>query len=326
VVAGAAVSVGFVYPGEGVRLGPVLDDLPDVTAVHETLSEADTLMPGGLGSLDHPPAGTNETVSSQLGLLIRGVAASRVLAAEGALPDIVAGHSVGAFPAAVAAGALKFSDAVRAVSFRAHRMAEMFPSGFGMLAVIGMSHSAVSEVVEQLNGAGENVWLANVNSYEQMVLSGTDAALQEAETLVKTRGALRVERLRVNIASHGPRLESVAAGLRSMLGTPSDRTLVADYVMISSARRARNAEEVLGDLAASVATAVQWRDAFGVLVELGARFVLQLPPGHTLVGLADSILTHDDITGVDVRAMSDETLSDCVYRIHRSSRRAPSAT
>jgi len=143
---------------------------------------------------------------------------------------------------------------------------------------------------------------------------------------VKTRGALRVERLHVNIASHGPMLESVAAGLRSMLGTPSDRTLVADYVMISSARRARNAEEVLGDLAASVATAVQWRDAFGVLVELGARFVLQLPPGHTLVGLADSILTHDDITGVDVRAMSDETLSDCVYRIHLSSRRAPSAT
>ncbi len=319
------MSVGFVYPGQGTRVGPIAQDLPDVPAVHQTLSEADSLIPGGLDSLDKSPAGS-DTVSAQLGLLVRGVAATRALASEEALPDVVAGHSVGAFAAAVAAGALGFAAAIRAVEFRARRMAELFPSGFGMLAVTGISRSAVSEVVDCISAAGETIWLANVNTYEQMVVTGSDEALQQADVLARSSGALRTDRLQVSVASHGPILEPVSTGLRTLLATSSDQRLLADYVMISKARRARSVSDVLDDLASSVAMTVQWRDAFGVIIELGVRFVLQLPPGHTLVGLADSILAQNHNDGVEVRAMSQERFADCVYRILASHRSEVSAT
>ena len=101
------MSVAFVYPGQGAQLPGMLSDLPPVPEVGQTLAEAGQLIPGGIGMLDSAPS-LAETVPSQLALLVCGVAAARALAARGAAPDIVAGHSVGAFAAAVAAGALEF--------------------------------------------------------------------------------------------------------------------------------------------------------------------------------------------------------------------------
>jgi malonate decarboxylase epsilon subunit len=311
------VSVGFIYPGQGLRLGRMLDELPDLPVVHRTLSEADAALPEGIASLD-PPSASDDTVASQLGLLVRGVAATRALAAEGASPDIVAGHSVGAFAAAVAVGALEFSEALQAVSHRAHRMAELFGHRFGMLAVMGLSQTKVREIVKQVSSKCEPLWLANVNTYDQMVLTGTLSALDRAAAVAEIRGALRTQRLDVPIASHGPLLAPVAAELCEILNDLPRRPLDGDYIMISSAKRARGAEDVLQDLAMSVALPVLWRDTFGVMIELGAEFVLQLPPGHALVSMANSSLALSGSDGVEVRAMSEERLSDCVYRIMRS--------
>jgi len=251
-------------------------------------------------------------------LLVSGVAATRALAARGAAPDIVAGHSVGAFAAAVAAGALQFSEAITAVTHRARRMAELFPHGYGMLAVSGLREEELGKIAEQVTAEGHPAWLANVNSIDQMVLTGTNAALDRGRELARARGARRADRLEVAVPSHAPILEPVSAELRSLLCGRAARPLTARYVTISTARPATTSADVLDDLTVSVSRTLRWRDAFGVITELGTRFVLQLPPGRVLVDLAQSDLESTGTTRVDVRAMSDDRLEDSVYRVRRA--------
>jgi len=295
----------------------MLSDLPCVPEVDQTLAEAGRLIPGGIGTLDSP-ASLTQTVPAQLALLVSGVAATRALAARGAAPDIVAGHSVGAFAAAVAAGALQFSEAITAVTHRARRMAELFPHGYGMLAVSGLREEELGKIAEQVTAEGHPAWLANVNSIDQMVLTGTNAALDRGRELARARGARRADRLEVAVPSHAPILEPVSAELRSLLCGRAARPLTARYVTISTARPATTSADVLDDLTVSVSRTLRWRDAFGVITELGTRFVLQLPPGRVLVDLAQSDLESTGATRVDVRAMSDDRLEDSVHRVRRA--------
>jgi malonate decarboxylase epsilon subunit len=295
----------------------MLSDLPCVPEVDQTLAEAGRLIPGGIGTLDSP-ASLTQTVPAQLALLVSGVAATRALAARGAAPDIVAGHSVGAFAAAVAAGALQFREAITAVTHRARRMAELFPHGYGMLAVSGLREEELGKIAEQVTAEGHPAWLANVNSIDQMVLTGTNAALDRGRELARARGARRTDRLEVAVPSHAPILEPVSAELRSLLCGRATRPLTARYVTISTARPATTSADVLDDLTVSVSRTLRWRDAFGVITELGTRFVLQLPPGRVLVDLAQSDLESTGATRVDVRAMSDDRLEDSVYRVRRA--------
>jgi malonate decarboxylase epsilon subunit len=311
------VTVAFVYPGQGAQRPGMLSDLPCVPEVDQTLAEAGRLIPGGIGTLDSP-ASLTQTGPAQLALLVSGVAATRALAARGAAPDIVAGHSVGAFAAAVAAGALQFSEAITAVTHRARRMAELFPHGYGMLAVSGLREAEVRKIAEQVTAEGHPAWLANINSIDQMVLTGTNAALDRGRELARARGARRADRLEVAVPSHAPILEPVSAELRSLLCGRAARPLTARYVTISTARPATTSADVLDDLTVSVSRTLRWRDAFGVITELGARFVLQLPPGRVLVDLAQSDLESTGGTRVDVRAMSDDRLEDSVYRVRRA--------
>jgi malonate decarboxylase epsilon subunit len=233
----------------------------------------------------------------------------------------VAGHSVGAFAAAVAAGALQFGEAIAAVTHRARRMAELFPHVYGMLAISGLREAEARKIAEQVTAEGHQAWLANVNSTDQMVLTGTDAALDRGRELARFRGARRAGRLEVAVASHAPILEPIGAELRSLLSGRRARPLTAKYVTISTARPATTSAEVLDDLAVSVSGTVRWRDAFGVITELGTRFVLQLPPGRVLADLARSDLDSSGVTRVDVRAMSDGSLEDSVYRVRRTAAR-----
>ena len=311
------MTVAFVYPGQGAQTPGMLSDLPCVPEVDQTLAEAGRLIPGGIGTLDSP-ASLTQTGPAQLALLVSGVAATRALAAWGAAPDIVAGHSVGAFAAAVAAGALQFSEAITAVTHRARRMAELFPHGYGMLAVSGLREEELGKIAEQVTAEGHPAWLANVNSIDQMVLTGTNAALDRGRELARARGARRADRLEVAVPSHAPILEPVSAELRSLLCGRAARPLTARYVTISTARPATTSADVLDDLTVSVSRTLRWRDAFGVITELGTRFVLQLPPGRVLVDLAQSDLESTGTTRVDVRAMSDDRLEDSVYRVRRA--------
>ena len=131
------MSVLFTFPGQGAQRPGMLHALPNDAAVAATLAEV-------AGVLQHDPllldtaAALASTRAVQLCLLIAGVAMARSLAAQGALPDMVAGFSIGEYPAAVVAGALDFADAVQLVARRGQLMEESYPSGYGMAAIIGL--------------------------------------------------------------------------------------------------------------------------------------------------------------------------------------------
>jgi malonate decarboxylase epsilon subunit len=311
------VTTAFVFPGQGSQTPGMLSDLPHVTRVRQTLAEAGQLIPGGTDALDQPGS-LDDTLHTQLALLVCGVAATRALAGERAVPDIVAGHSVGAFAAAVAAGALEFGEAITAVTHRARRMTELFPYGYGMVAISGLREAKVRAIAEQVTEEGHPAWLANVNSLDQMVVTGTTAALDRCRELARAMGARKAERLGVAVPSHAPILKPVSAELQGLLSGVPERELTAMYLMISTARPARTMADVLDDLAMSVSQTVRWRDVFGVIAERGTRFVLQLPPGRVLVGLAKSDEESRGDSRVDVRAMGDTGLADSAFLVRRA--------
>jgi malonate decarboxylase epsilon subunit len=142
----------------------------------------------------------------QIALLIAGVACARALTEDqGLTPRFVAGHSVGAFAAAVTAGVIDFADALTAVELRGRLMKEACSQGdWGMAALTGLPIRTARQLAEETTTDEQPVWLANVNSATQTVLSGHLAGLQRAGDAARTAGAADYERLDVAVARTVP--------------------------------------------------------------------------------------------------------------------------
>ncbi|MDB6127564.1 MAG: mdcH, partial [Verrucomicrobia bacterium] len=130
------MSVAFLFPGQGAQESGMLRSLPRHPAIAATLAEANRELECATDDLDSADA-LRTTEGVQVALFIAGVAGARALAAESIRPDFVAGMSVGAFAAAVVAGALDFLPALRLVRSRGRLMQAAYPSGYGMAAIVG---------------------------------------------------------------------------------------------------------------------------------------------------------------------------------------------
>jgi malonate decarboxylase epsilon subunit len=278
--------IAFLYPGQGAQRPGMLADLPDSDAARRTLEEAADLLPA-IGGLD-TAAALASTTNAQLALLICGVASARTLADEhGVRPDIVAGHSVGAFAAAVGAGVLTFPEAVAAVRLRGDSMARACASGqWGMAALTGLRLRVVRDLVdaEAAEAADDDkLWIANINAADQVVLGGAVAALDDAREAAQSAGARRFEMLDVAVASHGPLQRETARVVAQYLSTIPRRGQQAAYMTNVGARRIRDdSAAVLDDLANAVAHPVRWFDIMRLLPELGVAATVEMPPGDVL--------------------------------------------
>jgi malonyl CoA-acyl carrier protein transacylase len=223
----------------------------------------------------------------QIALLIAGVASARALTEDhGLTPQFVAGHSVGAFAAAITIGALSLADAVTAVELRGRSMKDACAEGdWGMGAVAGLSIRAARQLVEQTSTDNDPLWLANVNSATQTVVSGTGAALRKASHAARTAGATDYERLDVAVASHCPVQAETARRLAAHLAGLPPRTPTARYLTNTGGRAVTTASAILDDLARSVAHPVQWYDATRLMPELGATCAIETHPGHVFTRL-----------------------------------------
>jgi malonate decarboxylase epsilon subunit len=256
------MTLAYLFPGQGSQRPGMLRDLPD-----DIRAEA----PDGLDTEDALRSSTN----AQLALLVAGVAAARTLTDDHGLPpDLVAGHSVGAFAAAVTAGVLTFAEAIEAVRLRGTLMEEACAGGdWGMVALRNTSLPAAEVIVRDSEGP---LWIANVNAADQIVLSGAGPALD----------AVAGRRLDVTVASHCPLQDGTAARLEEHLKRIPRRKQTVPYLTCAGGRRVRaDAGAVLADLARSVAVPVRWYDAMRLLGELGTTCAIQLPPGDVLARL-----------------------------------------
>jgi len=263
----------------------MLHDLVRHPVVDETLAEISEALGGDVRTLDSADA-LRSPVSVQLIIFAAGVSTARALQRSGVRPLAVAGLSIGAFAAAVAAEAIEIPDAVRLVRFRAEQMEHMYPTGYGLAAVVGLSEAEVSRLVAATSTTEHPVFVGNINAPRQIVIAGSTAGMKVVLEKALLQGARKAELLDVPVPSHCPLLQPVADSLRVQIEAISVQDPKAIYIANVNARAVRTAKGVAKDLADNIAHGVRWHDATSIAQELGCELLLQLPPGHTLKDLA----------------------------------------
>lgn len=280
----------LVFPGQGAQQPGMLARLP-----RETLNEASDLLGEEVTQLDSAEA-LQSTRAVQLCLLIAGVAASRQL---GMTPDYVAGLSIGAYPAAVVAGALSFSDALHLVSLRGELMQQAYPHGYGMTAIIGLDLATVEGLLARVHSAEMPVYLANINADNQVVIAGSDAAMKAVAELAIGCGAGLAKRLAVSVPSHCPLLEAPAQRLADAFAKVPLHTPKIGYLSGSRARPLIKPEALRDDLAFNMCRIVDWRGTVQSAYERGVRLQIELPPGAVLTGLARRVFEQGTVIAFD---------------------------
>jgi len=284
------VSSLLVFPGQGAQRPGMLKGLP-----RETLSEASDVLGEDVRLLDSAQA-LQSTRAVQLCLLIAGVAAARQLS----LPtDYVAGLSIGAYPAAVVAGALEFSDALHLVSLRGELMQQAYPQGYGMTAIIGLDLAVVEGLLAQVHSVDTPVYLANINADNQVVIAGSDAAMKALAELAKARGAGMAKRLAVSVPSHCPLLDAPAQTLAAAFANVKLQTPKIGYLSGSRARPVIKVDALRDDLAFNMCRVVDWRGTVQSAYERGVRLQIELPPGAVLTGLARRVFEQGTVIAFD---------------------------
>lgn len=282
------MSILFTFPGQGAQTPQMLQRLEPHPSVSHTLQQASQILGQDISELDNADA-LRSTIAVQLCLLIAGVAAARRLQAEGCEPDLVAGLSIGAYPAAVVAGALDFESALRLVALRGRLMEQAYPQGYGMTAILGLDEARLEPLLEQCRQAGHAVYLANINAETQLVVAGSLSGMQAAAEAALAHGAHKARRLAVSVPSHCPLLlkpaEEMVEALRQQTLTPPKIA----YISASSARALWQPQQIGDDLANNMARQVRWHDSAVVAYERGARLAVEMPPGSVLTRLVKPV-------------------------------------
>ncbi|MEV4513947.1 acyltransferase domain-containing protein [Dactylosporangium sp. NPDC049525] len=278
------MSVALLFPGQGAQHPGMLRRLPSSPAAARTRDEALPV----LSTLD-TAAALRSTTGTQLALLVAGVATARALVDDhGLRVDAVAGHSAGAFGAAVLAGVLDLPGALRVLQVRGAAMERACARGsWAMAAVRGLGRVAVQHLIDDVSTRDDPLWVANVNAADQIVVAGTRAALGTLRRRAPEAGARDLTDLAVTVASHGPLQAGTAHAVAEALARETPGEQRRAYFANTTGRRVAHAPDaVLDDLAQAVQHPVRWHDIVRLMPELGITTTVQVPPGHVLSALA----------------------------------------
>lgn len=265
----------FTFPGQGTQRSGMLQPFSD-SATYRT---AHRVLGDELQTLDSPEA-LRHTRAVQLALLIAGVAAAQRLEARGVIPDMVCGLSIGAYPAAVVAGALTLPDALRLVALRGELMEQAYPTGYGLTAIVGLRIEQVEALLADSGAA-----IANLNAETQIVIAGSDAAMAAVGRAALVKGASKVNRLDVSVPSHCALLNAPASRLAQAFADITLQRPRCGYLSGSSARLLWQPERIADDLAYNMARTVRWQEAMIAARERECRLAIEMPPGSVLTGL-----------------------------------------
>jgi [acyl-carrier-protein] S-malonyltransferase len=303
--------LAFLFPGQGsqaVGMGKNLAEHHPIAK--QTFEEADAALGMKLSQLcfDGPEDQLRLTENTQPAILTVSVAAWRVLNEKGIKPAFVAGHSLGEYSAHVAVGTLSFADAVRAVHNRGKYMQEAVPVGTGsMAAIIGMSVDAVVTLCADA-AQGEVCEPANINSPDQIVISGHAAAIERAVKLADERGAKRAKVLPVSAPFHcslmKPAQDRLAVDLNALNFSARQVPVVANVY----AQPVEDAVSSREALIRQVTGAVKWSECIQVLITRGVRTFVEVGPGKVLSGLMRQIDRTKKAVNVEDEASLQKTV------------------
>ncbi|MCD8338725.1 MAG: ACP S-malonyltransferase [Burkholderiales bacterium] len=284
--------IAFVFPGQGSQQVGMLDSFKGIPVVQETIEEANEALGFDLGELieKDPNKELDLTVNTQPALLAVSVAIYRYyMSLGGRKPEMMAGHSLGEYSALVAAGAIKFKDAIRLARFRAKKMQEAVPVGEGsMVAVLGLSDEKVKEVCTNASDVGV-VEPVNFNTPGQVVIAGQIEALKKAQELCKDAGAKRTLPLKVSGPFHCSLMQPASQALRERLEEVDIKVPEIKVLHNVDTQSRSSATEIKEALANQVASAVLWADTIRVMERDGITNVFECGPGAALNGMLKRI-------------------------------------
>jgi [acyl-carrier-protein] S-malonyltransferase len=284
--------VAFVFPGQASQYPGMGKELAEKYPVARAVfDEADKAVGISVSKLcfEGSEDDLKLTANTQPAILTVSVAASRVLAEKGITPDFVAGHSLGEYSALVAAGSLKFADAVKLVRKRGTYMQEAVPAGQGaMAAIMGLSPAVVQDACKRA-AEGEICAPANLNSPEQTVISGHAGAVKRAVEIASQLGAKRSMVLAVSAPFHSALMMPAQEKLERDLNAIAFADLQVPLVTNVDADSIRQGEEARSALIRQVTMAVRWEESMRMLLDEGVNTFVEVGPGRVLTGLMRQI-------------------------------------
>jgi [acyl-carrier-protein] S-malonyltransferase len=304
----------FLFPGQNsqsVGMGRELYESFEVA--RRTFEEADEALGFAVSKLcfDGPEDKLKLTEYQQPAICTVSVAALRVLEERGVKPDFVAGHSLGEYAANVAAGSLRFEDAVRTVRHRGAYMQEAVPAGKGaMAAVLGISSAAAAEAcAAAASETGGIVSAANFNSPEQTVISGEAAAVERASELCKERGAKRVVPLQVSAPFHCGLMQPAQDRLAELLHTLTFSDAKVPVMVNVDAAPVTDGNALRDALIRQVTGTVRWVELVQQLIAKQPAHFVEVGPGRVLSGLMRQIDRGQSCVNVEDSASLEKTLA-----------------
>jgi [acyl-carrier-protein] S-malonyltransferase len=284
--------IALLFPGQGSQSVGMGKELAEkYPLARQTFEEADDALGYKLSSLcfDGPEDQLRLTEITQPAILTVSIAALRVLETRIPKPCYVAGHSLGEYSAHVASGTFRFADAVRTVCNRGKYMQEAVPVGVGaMAAILGMDLATVATVCHDA-AQSEVCEPANINSPEQIVISGNTAAVERAAKLADERGAKRAKLLPVSAPFHCSLMKPAQDRLQGDLDALKLQKPVypvacnVDAELVTDDLRARDT------LVRQVTGSVKWEQCMQLLMAQGVHTFIEVGPGKVLCGLMRQI-------------------------------------
>ena len=284
--------VAFVFPGQASQYPGMGKELTGkYPAAKAVFDEADKALGFSISKMCFE--GTEEdlklTANTQPAILTCSVAVVRVLAEKGLAPDFVAGHSLGEYSALVAAGALKFADAVQLVRKRGSYMQDAVPAGVGaMAAIMGLSPAVVADACNRA-AKGEICSAANLNSPEQTVISGHASAVKRAVEIASQLGAKRAVILAVSAPFHSALMAPAQEKLEKDLKQTEFAALRVPLVTNVDADTIETGDAAREALIRQVTAPVRWEESVRLLIDEGVNTFVEVGPGRVLSGLLRQI-------------------------------------
>lgn len=285
--------LAFVFPGQGSQAVGMLNGFAGNVAVQETVAEASQVLGFDLGKMvaEGPKEALDLTTNTQPLMLTAEIAFYRAwIAAGGPAPALLAGHSLGEYSALVAAGVIRFADALPLVRFRAEAMQEAVPVGVGGMAVVlGLADDVVRGLCGGASEDGVVVEAVNFNGASQVVIAGHMAAVERACVAAKAAGAKRATPLAVSAPFHSSLLKPASERLRAHMAGLKFEPPRIDVVNNVDVAVVQDPELIKDALVRQAASAVRWAETVQRMAALGATHMFECGPGKVLTGLTKRI-------------------------------------
>jgi [acyl-carrier-protein] S-malonyltransferase len=296
------VSLAFVYPGQGSQqVGMGADLLATEPNLEHYFAQAQAAsgLPIGRFCLQGPMLELTRTEVAQPALFAVGLALTDAARAQGLQPGFVAGHSLGEYTAAVAAGALSIEDGMELVCLRGRLMAEVQAEHPGaMVAVLGLSEEELGPLCRSASEAGV-IGIANVNAPGQIVASGEQAAVARLGELAEQAGAERVVPIAAGAAFHSELMQPVREQMGEAMAGVEWRDPRVPVAVNGDGRLVHSGQELREALAAEIASTVRWVDCVRSLLGAGCTGFVELGPGRVLAGLIRQIEPRTSVFSAD---------------------------